>query len=68
MRTYLQGTIRWDNKQQVARFKRAAERVHWSLNRLMLIATEKMVGQILDENQTAEELTSTVDNKTRQKE
>ena len=51
MGAYIQGTIRYDSKAQLRRLKLAAERVHWSLNRLLLEATERLAGEILKDSE-----------------
>lgn len=47
MGDYIQGTIRYDSKQQLKRLKQAAGRVHWSLNRLLLVGAEKLADEFL---------------------
>lgn len=53
MADYIQGTVRYDNEAQRRRLKRAAERVHWSLNRLLLEGAEKLAEQFLESTETA---------------
>lgn len=52
MGAYIQGTVRYDNKSQLRRLKLAAERVHWSLNRLLLVGAEKLADEFLKTTET----------------
>ena len=48
----LQGTIRWDSRQQLKRYKLAAAKMHWSLNRFLLVAGEEMANRLLGDSQS----------------
>lgn len=60
---YIQGTIRYDSRLQLRRLKQAAEKLHWSLNRLLLFGAQQVADRVLNRSDnpttetTAEQLT-----------
>lgn len=53
MGNYINGTIRFDSKLQRRRLKEAAEKLHWSLNRFLLVASTRLADEVLNDNQAA---------------
>ena len=55
IKSSIQGTIRWDSRSQLKRYKLAASKMHWSLNRFLLVAGEEMAARLLEGNQSLAE-------------